>query len=57
MNKKLLKAIAKAMKKDPNSRFGQLIVNTVRKTKPFEHPCPEIFYITDEELIKRLEEF
>lgn len=49
----VLLAIRTAWQLDPDLRLGQLIVNAVRPTSP----CPEVFYIEDEKLVKGLEAY
>jgi hypothetical protein len=46
----VLEALMDAWARYPAMRLGQLIVNVVRP----ENPCPEIFYIEDSQLIKKL---
>lgn len=49
----LIAAFAAAFEDYPELRLGQLVVNVVKPA----NPCPEIFYITNEEFFKRLMEF
>ena len=49
----VLEALMEAGSMYPAMRLGQLIVNVVRP----ENPCPEIFYIEDSQLIKRLRKY
>ena len=46
----LIENIINVMTKYPELRLGQLLVNTMN----FQEPCPELFYIEDDELVKRL---
>jgi hypothetical protein len=46
----VLSAVRRVWSQNPDFRLGQLIVNAVRP----EEPCPEIFYIEDGELVRRL---
>ncbi|WP_448247835.1 hypothetical protein [Thalassotalea agariperforans] len=46
----LIESIVNVMAKYPELRLGQLLVNAM----PLEQPCPELFYIEDDELVKRL---
>jgi len=41
-----------AWSESPDLRLGQLLVNAVRPTGP----CPEIFYIEDDVLVRKLSE-
>ena len=49
----VLEALMDAWVRYPQMRLGQLIVNVIRPEKP----CPEIFYIEDSQLIKKLRNF
>jgi uncharacterized protein YihD (DUF1040 family) len=51
--KELLETIEKAWDKYPDLRLSQLLVNAI---KPSE-PCPEIYYLEDSQLLKKLEHF
>lgn len=46
----VLSEIATLWKRQPDLRLGQLIVNAVRPAQP----CPEIFAIEDEKLLREL---
>lgn len=46
----VLTALRDAWFESPDLRLGQLIVNAVRPTDP----CPDIFYIEDDRLLKGL---
>lgn len=46
----VLTALRNAWAESPELRLGQLIVNAIRPSDP----CPEIFYIEDDGLLKRL---
>ncbi len=46
----ILSALRAAWQESPDLRLGQLIVNAVRPTQP----CPEVFYLQDEDLLERL---
>jgi hypothetical protein len=46
----LIESIVNVMAKYPELRLGQLLVNAMT----LEQPCPELFYIEDDELVKRL---
>jgi uncharacterized protein YihD (DUF1040 family) len=46
----ILSALRAAWQESPDLRLGQLIVNVVRPTQP----CPEVFYVEDEDLLERL---
>jgi hypothetical protein len=35
---------------NPDWRLGQLLVNIIRP----KQPCPEVFYIEDDELVRRI---
>jgi hypothetical protein len=48
----VLAAIKEAWRLNPDLRLGQLIINTVRPAEP----CPEVFYIEDEQLLARLQQ-
>lgn len=47
----MLQAIAEAWKQCPDLRLGQLIVNAVNPGCP----APEVFYMEDDELVRRIE--
>ncbi len=49
----VIEALMEAWSKHPAMRLGQLIVNAVRPEKA----CPEIFYIEDSQLIKKLRKY
>ena len=49
----VLEAIRKVWVQSPDLRLGQLLVNAVRPTEP----CPNLFYMEEAELVKRLEGF
>jgi hypothetical protein len=49
----VIEALVEAWSRYPAMRLGQLIVNVVRP----ENPCPEIFYIEDSQLIKKLRKY
>lgn len=49
----LLDELQRACEDTPHLRLGQLLVNVVHSSEP----CPEVFYITDEELLKKLQVF
>lgn len=46
----MLAALRETWLESPDLRLGQLIVNAVRPSAP----CPEVFYVEDEELTRRL---
>ena len=46
----LLESITNVMVKYPELRLGQLLVNAIN----IQQPCPELFYIDDDELVKRI---
>ena len=46
----LIKCIFDVLEKHPDLRLGQLLVNAMN----LKQPCPELFYIEDDELAKRL---
>ncbi len=46
----VLAALRAAWVESPDLRLGQLIVNAVRPC----HPCPEIFHVEDEVLLRGL---
>ncbi|MGD2150083.1 MAG: hypothetical protein PVF99_05695 [Desulfobacterales bacterium] len=49
----VIEVLIKTWASFPKMRLGQLIMNVVRP----KDPCPEIFYIEDSELIKKLKHF
>ena len=48
----VMEAIMVAWSKHPSMRLTQLLVNAIQPSKP----CPDIFYVEDSQLIKRLME-
>ena len=46
----ILEQLREVWVKVPDWRLGQLIVNAVKSTEP----CPQVFYLEDEELERRL---
>lgn len=49
----VLDAIRRVWEQSPDLRLGQLLVNAVNPPEP----CPELFYIEDEKLVRKVEEF
>lgn len=47
----ILELLREVWTRSPDLRLGQLIVNAVRP----QEPCPEVFYIEDTVLARRLE--
>jgi hypothetical protein len=47
----VLAALRKVWVEFPDMRLGQLVVNAVRPSEPF----PEVFYVEDTVLVRRLE--
>jgi hypothetical protein len=49
----MVKLIRAAWELYPDMRLGQLFVNIVRP----KQPCPEVFYVEDDELVRRVEAY
>lgn len=51
--KPLLSKVEEAWQKHPDLRLGQLLIGLLRSEEVT--PCPGLFYLEDEELLRRLE--
>jgi hypothetical protein len=49
----LLNALREAWLKDPDMRFGQLLVNHAR----LGEPCPEVFHLEDDQLLANIRDW